>query len=134
MVYSNHMSNIVPTSILLVCLVLLGAGGWLSNAAAADIDQYIKDAASGSQAERLLALDALGSSGELRALPALVAAAQDPDPTIRERARLALQTLVDRLRGMYQTVAQWIDTFLVTLGWHTSPPLPVEKTQHTRFM
>lgn len=115
---------------LLMCVV---AWGWAPEATADDVDRLIRDAASGSHTVRLHALEALGNSGDLRALQPLLVALRDDDPTIRERAKTALQSLARTLQGLYQAVARWIETLIVTLGGDTAPKPPtVEKALDLR--
>jgi hypothetical protein len=114
---------------LISTLLLLGIG--IPHLEADDLDRLIHDAASGSQQERLQALQALGNSGNPRALQPLLAALRDEDPTIRDGAIAALQLLVRTLRGLYHTIAQWIEELLVNLGVFPSPSPPeVEWTRH----
>jgi hypothetical protein len=127
-------SRITGKVLLVSCLIWIGALAGLPQADAADFGQLVRDATSGSESERLQALKALGQSGDPRALQPLLAAVRDDNPTIRDCARAALQTLADTLRGLYRVVAKWIDTFLITLGAYTSPPPPVETTQFQRYI
>jgi hypothetical protein len=116
---------------LISTLLLFGIG--IPHLEANDIDRLIHDATSGSQQERLQALQALGNSGDPRALQPLLAALEDADPTIRDGAIVALQLLVRTLRGLYHTIAQWIKELLVDLGIFPSPPPPeAEWTRHLR--
>jgi hypothetical protein len=117
----------------LTLLILLGL--WLPHAMADDLNRLLHDAASGSQAIRLQALQALGNSGDVRALQPLLTALDDRDPTIRSCAIAALRALARTLDGIYRTIAQWINTLLASLQIHTSPPPPeVEHTRHLRYI
>ncbi len=113
-------------------LLLLGNWGGTRNAEADDIERWIRDAASASEPERLQALEALGKSGDLRALQPLLQALHDANPTIRERATAALHTLRRTLSDLYYKIAQWIEELLITWGAYTSPAPPVESTRHLR--
>lgn len=120
--------------LLVSCFLLSGVLVELPTANAADFEQLVHEATSGSQSERLKALTTLGQSGDPRALQPLLTAVRDDDPTIRDCARAALQALSDSLHGLYRVVAKWIDTLLITLGVYTSPPPPVETTQYQRYI
>lgn len=78
-----------------------------------DIERLIQDATSASGAKRLRAVEALGNSGDLRALQPLLGLLNDVDPSIRERALKALQTLSQNLRQIYTHIAQWVDQILL---------------------
>ena len=117
--------------VLISTLLLFGIG--IPHLEADDIDRLVHDATSGSRQERLQAFRALGNSGDPRALQPLLAALEDGDSTIRDGAIAALQSLVRTLKGLYHTIAQWIEELLVTLGVSPSPPPPeVEWTRHLR--
>jgi hypothetical protein len=123
------MRFVVLTSILIV----LSLWGWRSTAGAEDIERLLQDATAGSQEERLQALQELGKSGDIRALPVLLQAAQEPNPTIRDHAITALRTLIQTLQGVYRTVARWVEQFLATLEEVLAPqPAPdIEWTRRT---
>lgn len=117
----------------LMLLIILGL--WLPHAMADDFNRLRHDATSGSQEIRLQALQALGNSGDIRALAALLTALDDQDPTIRSCAVAALRALARTLDGIYRTVAQWINTLVASLQIHTSPPPPeVERTKHLQYI
>lgn len=90
--------------------------------AADSLEQWIARARQGNDTARLEALHALGNSGSLRAIPVLVEALYDSQPTIRERAFAALQTLAQALHDAYTTVAQWIEQLLASVQAVISPP------------
>lgn len=96
------------------------------------IERLIQDATSASGAERSQAIEALGHSGDLRALQPLLDLLDDVDPSIREQAMQALQTLTQRLRQIYAHLAQWIDSLLLRLNIYLAPEPPVKRTQHQR--
>lgn len=116
---------------VIVALLLLGM--WHAPGEADNLDRLLHDATSGTPHVRLKALQALGNSGDVRAVQPLLAALQDLDPTIRSCAIAALQSLVRTLQGVYDAVAQWLDALLASLGISVSPPPPeVEWTSHVR--
>lgn len=113
-------------------LIILGL--WLPHAMADNFSRLLNDATSGPQEVRLQALQALGNSGDIRALQPLLTALDDQDPTIRSRAIAALRALARTLDGIYRTIVQWINTLVASLQIHTSPPPPeVERTRHLQY-
>jgi len=123
------MRFVVLTNILMV----LSLWGWMPTAGAEDIAHWLKNATAGSQEGRLQALQELGKSGDIRALPVLLQAAQEPNPTIRDHAIAALRNLIQTFQGVYRTVARWVEQFLATLDevWTLRPAPDVEKTHRT---
>jgi len=111
-------------------LLLTGLQMGAAHAAPPDIDRWIREAAAGPEPIRLHALAALGHSGDPRAVAPLLAAVQDSNPMIRERALQALRMLTQTLGELYHSVVQWIEAWLITLEAYTSPPLPTERTRH----
>jgi hypothetical protein len=115
--------------------VLALIGVWVPPTVADDIDRLSREATSGSLQVRLRALQALGHSGDLRALQPLLMALHDDDTTIRACAIAALQSLVRALKGLYDTVAQWIEALLATLQSPArEPPPTVERTHQVRWI
>lgn len=109
--------------------------GLLANPVAAEsMERLIQDATSASGAKRLQAVKALGDSGDLRALQPLLGLLDDADPTIRDHALKALQTLTQSLRQIYAHLAQWIDNLLLQLDIFLAPEPPVEQTQSRRVI
>ena len=101
--------------------------------AADEIDRLTTAAITGSYAVRLQALNALGQSGDMRALPPLLAAVKDQNIAIREQAIAALRALAQRLHGVYRVVAQWIEELLAALPSVFAPPPPeVEWIRHAQ--
>ena len=102
--------------------------------AADEIDRLTTEATTGSYEVRLQALNALGKSGDMRALPPLLAAVKDQYATIRDQAIAALRALTQTLHGVYRAVAQWIKELLATLPSVLAPPPPpdVEWTRHVQ--
>ena len=120
---------------LVSCLLLAGIWIWTPHAAADDLDRLLRDATSASLQVRQQALEALGSSGDLRALQPLLVALQDDNPTLRQCAAAALRTLARALQGAYQAVARWIDTLIIALGGTPAPEPPiVERTLNVRHL
>jgi HEAT repeat protein len=116
---------------LLVC----GLCGGGSAVAADEIDRLTTEATTGSYAVRLQALHALGKSGDIRALPPILAAVKDPNAAIRDQALAALRALAQSLHGVYRAVAQWIKELLATLPSVLAPPPPdVEWTRHVQHI
>jgi hypothetical protein len=112
-----------------LCLVL-ALGVVVPSVTADEVDRWLHEATSTSPQIRLQALQALGRSGDIRALPPLLAALHDNDPTLRSCAIDALRSLARSLQGLYRTVAQWVEELLVTLGVTTPPEPPTEWVQH----
>jgi hypothetical protein len=123
------MRLVALTSVLMV----LSLWGWLPTAGAEDIERWLTDATAGSQEGRLQALQELGKSGDIRALPVLLQAAQESNQTIREHAIAALRNLIQTFQGVYRIVARWVEQFLATLDevWTPRPAPDIEKTQRT---
>ncbi len=128
-----HQGRIIRFVPLISVLMLATAWCWAPQVAADDIDRLLRQATSGSHLVRLQALEALGQSGDVQALQPLLAALQDDNDTIRERAEAALRSLAHSLQGVYRVVAQWIKALLLTLNNEaSSPPPPLEKTHVLR--
>jgi len=125
------MRLIALASILFICSL---CGGW-SAAAADEIDRLTTEATTGAYEVRLRALHALGKSGDIRALPPLLAAVKDQNAAIREQAIAALRALAQTLHGVYRAVAQWIKELLATLpSVFTPPPPDVEWVRHVQHI
>jgi HEAT repeat protein len=123
------------TAVLLSLLSVFILG--ISVASASDVERWLRDATSPDLQVRRQALRALGASGDLRAVKPLLAALHDDNATIRDCAVAALRSLVRALQGAYETVAQWIEGLLATLGGSTNtapPPPAVEKTWRLRYI
>lgn len=116
----------------LIAAMMLGLAA--RPAMAESIERLIRDATSASGAKRLQAVEALGDSGDLRALQPLLGLLHDADPSIREHALEALQTLTQSLRQIYAHLAQWIDSLLLRLDIYLAPEPPVERTQDGRVI
>ena len=117
-----------------LCLVL-ALGVVVPSAAADEVDRWLRDTTSASPQIRLQALQALGQSGDIRALQPLLAALHDNDPTVRACAIAALRSLAHALRGLYRTVAQWVEELLASLSGSMIPPVPpTEWTRHPRYI
>lgn len=115
--------------------LVLGMCAVASAATADDITRWSHEAVSGSQEARVQAIKALGASGDVRAVQPLVTALHDKNTTIREHAHAALRSLTQALRKVYRTVAIWIDTLLMSLGFETTAPFPpVEKTRRVQHL
>jgi uncharacterized alpha-E superfamily protein len=91
------------------------------------VERLIQDAISASGSKRLQAVEALGHSGDLRALQPLLDLLHDVDPSIREQASKALRTLVQSLRQVYTHLAQWLDRLLLRLDIYLAPDPPIEQ-------
>jgi HEAT repeat protein len=99
------------------------------------MDRLIREATSAPLPVRQQALQALGNSGDLRALQPLLVALQDDSPTIRQCAAAALRALARTLQGVYQVVAHWIESVIIALGGSPPPEPPVvEKTLDVRHL
>jgi len=91
------------------------------------VERLIQDAISASGSKRLQAVEALGHSGDLRALQPLLDLLHDVNPSIREQASKALRTLVQSLRQIYTHLAQWIDSLLLRLDIYLAPDPPIKQ-------
>ena len=103
---------------------------WTPRLAIAEVDhveRLIQDTLSASGSKRLQAIEALGHSGDLRALQPLLDLLHNVDPSIREQASKALRTLVQSLRQIYTHLAQWIDSLLLRLDIYLAPDPPIEQ-------
>jgi len=98
------------------------------------IERLIQDAKSTSGSKRLQAVEALGQSGDLRALQPLLDLLHDVEPTVRDHALKALKTLTQSLRQIYTHLAQWIDALLLRLDIYLAPDPPVKQTQHRQVI
>ena len=127
-------NNLIPMVLLAALIAVVGMGVAPGPASAAQdpIERLIQDAASASVAKRLQAVDALGQSGDLRALQPLLNLLDDVNPSVREQAMQALQTLAKRLRQIYSHLAQWIDSLLLQFDIYLAPDPPVERTRLQR--
>ncbi len=126
--YANTMKRIV----LLMLLAVISTGFSARSAAAEPMAHLIRDAHSASGAKRLQAVEALGKSGDLRALQPLLGLLHDADPSIRDYALKALNALTQSLRQIYTHLAQWIDNLRLRLEMDLAPEPPVERTQARR--
>ena len=126
--------NMIQTALLAVLIIAVATGFAPSLATAAQdpIERLMQDAASASVAKRLQAAQALGQSGDLRALQPLLDLLDDVEPSVREQAVQALQTLTQRLRQVYSHLAKWIDSLLWQFDFYLAPESPVERTRHPR--
>ena len=125
------MRPIALASVVILC----GLWGGQSWATADEMDRLITEATSGAYEVRLQALNALGKSGDIRALPPLLEAVKDQNATIREQAIAALRSLAQTFHGLYRAVARWIEELLATLQAAVAPPPPdVEWTRHLRYI
>jgi HEAT repeat protein len=118
---------------LLVIVSMTFAPG-SARAAQDPVERLIQDATSAAGAKRLQAVEALGNSGDLRALQPLLGLLGDVDPSIRERAIEALQTLSQHIKQVYAHLAHWIDSVLLRLDIYLAPEPPVERTQAQRVI
>jgi hypothetical protein len=116
--------------VALVAVVGMGLAPHTASAASDPLERLIQDTTSASGAKRLQAVEALGNSGDLRALQPLLGLLHDVDPSIRERALNALRTLAQSLRQIYVHLAEWIDSLLLRLDVYLAPEPPVERTQY----
>jgi hypothetical protein len=125
----TYRSTHLHLAAFISCLLLVAVWGWTSEAAADDINRFIQDATSASPRVRQQALEALGNSGDPRALQPLLVALHDDSPTIRQYAVAALRALSRTLKGVYHIMARWIDNLIISLGGDPAPNPPVaEKT------
>ncbi|HEX2279697.1 MAG TPA: HEAT repeat domain-containing protein [Candidatus Tectomicrobia bacterium] len=97
-------------SSLLLGLLLLTGGIELSHADR--LQPLLDDMASADMDTRLKAITSLGESGEIRAVPPLIAALNDEHEVIRQYAAKALQNLARVLDDAYVVVKRWLQ-FLI---------------------
>ncbi len=126
--------NTIKIAFLATLNAAVMVGLLASPAVAEPMERLIRDATSASGVKRLQAVEALGSSGDLRALQPLLGLLDDADPTVRGHALKALQTLTQSLRQIYAHLAQWIDSLLLRFDIYLAPKPPVERTQSGRVI
>ncbi len=126
----NTIKIVFPATWIAAMMVVMFA----SAVAAKPMERLIRDATSATGAKRIQAVEALGDSGDLRALQPLLNLLNDADPTIRDHALKALQTLTQSLRRAYAHLAQWIDSLLLRLDIFLAPEPPVERTRSGRVI
>lgn len=115
-------------------VILFIAIGLVSTVATATptthMDRWLQDVTSTSETVRIKALNALGQSGDRRALQPLLTALRDANPSIQQHAKAALKKLAQTLDQTYRHLAEWINTWLIIIGGYSAPPPPVERTLH----
>lgn len=119
---------------VLIATVSMAFAPRLAMAETDHIERLIQDATSASGTKRLQAVEALGNSGDLRALQPLLGLRHDIDPSIRDHALKALRMLVQSLRQIHTYLSQWIDSLLLRLDIYLAPEPPVERTQSQRVI
>jgi hypothetical protein len=97
-------------SSLLLGLLLLTGGIELSHADR--LQPLLDDMASADMDTRLKAITSLGESGEIRAVPPLIAALNDEHEVIRQYAAKALQNLARVLDDTYVVVKRWLQSLI----------------------
>jgi HEAT repeats len=97
-------------SSLLLGLLLLTCGIGLSDAD--QLQPLLDDLTSADMNTRLKAITALGESGEVRAIPPLIAALNDEHDVIRQYAAEALQNLARVLDDAYAVVKRWLHSLI----------------------
>jgi HEAT repeat protein len=97
-------------SSLLLGLLLLTGGIELSHADR--LQPLLDDMASANMDTRLKAITSLGESGEIRAVPPLIAALNDEHEVIRQYAAKALQNLARVLDDAYVVVKRWLQSLI----------------------
>ena len=97
-------------SSLLLGLLLLTGGIELSHADR--LQPLLDDLASADMDTRLKAITSLGESGEIRAVPPLIAALNDEHEVIRQYAAKALQNLARVLDDAYVVVKRWLQSLI----------------------
>ncbi|HZC00147.1 MAG TPA: HEAT repeat domain-containing protein [Gammaproteobacteria bacterium] len=97
-------------SSLLLGLLLLTGGIELSHADR--LQPLLDDMASADMDTRLKAITSLGESGEIRAVPPLIAALNDEHEVIRQYAAKALQNLARVLDDAYVVVKRWLQSLI----------------------
>jgi len=120
--------------VALVAIVSMALAPRSALAAPDPLERLIQDATSASGAKRVQAVEALGNSGDPRALLPLIDLLHDVDPSIRKHVITALRTLTQHLKQVYTHLAQWIDSLLLRLHIHLAPEPPVERTQYPRVI
>ena len=97
-------------SSFLLGLLLLTAGTGLSHADR--LQPLLDDLTSTDMDTRLKAITSLGESGEIRAIPPLIAALSDEHGVIRQYAAEALQNLARTLDDAYAVVKRWLQSLI----------------------
>ena len=97
-------------SALLLGLLLLTGG--IDVSYADRLQPLLDDLTSPEMDTRLKALKSLGESGEIRAVPPLIAALNDEHTVIRQYAAEALQNLARILDDAYVAVKRWLQSLI----------------------
>jgi HEAT repeats len=97
---------------ILVFLVGLLPVHTLGPAAADPLQPLIDDLRSADPAVALKALKGLGESGDIRAVPPLLAALRDERGVVRQYAVEALQQLVRTLDDVYVVARRWLQSLI----------------------
>jgi len=98
------------TSSILLALLLLTSG--IEWSYADRLQPLIDDLKSTEMATRLKAIKSLGESGEIRAVPPLIAALNDEHDVVRRYAAEALQNLSRILDDVYTGVKRWLQSLI----------------------
>jgi hypothetical protein len=97
------------TLVLLVALLPMHMPGL---AGADPLQPLINDARSADPAVALKAIKGLGESGDIRAVPPLLAALRDDRGAVRQYAVEALQHLVRTLDSVYIVAKRWLQSLI----------------------
>jgi HEAT repeat protein len=94
---------------LLGLLLLTGGIDW---SYADQLQPLLDDFASTDMDTRLRAIKSLGESGEIRAVPPLIAALNDEHDVVRQYAAEALQELARVLDDVYVGIKRWLQSLI----------------------
>jgi hypothetical protein len=118
-------------SLILLALLLLTSGIDLSYADR--LRPLIDDLRSTDTDTKLKAIKSLGESGDIRAVPPLLAVLRDERGVVRQYAVEALQNLARVLDDVYAVVKRWLQSFInklrldpsdevITVEWRAAHP------------
>jgi hypothetical protein len=80
-----------------------------------ELKRFVNDLKSADAQIRMTAIQRLGESGDIRAVPPLLAALNDENVLVRKYAIEALQRLVSILDDVHGIVKRWLQTLIKSL-------------------
>src|SRR5919197_764682 len=80
-----------------------------------ELKRFVNDLKSADAQTRMTAIQRLGESGDIRAVPPLLAALSDENALVRKYAIEALQRLVGILDDVHGIVKRWLQTLIKSL-------------------
>jgi HEAT repeat protein len=102
-------------TVAFVLLTFVLLPGVLDRSHADELQPLIEDLHSTDVETRLRAIKSLGESGDVRAVPALLAAAYREHGVVRQYAIEALQHLTHLLDDVHMVVKRWLQSIIETL-------------------